>query len=319
VPFAKWAVAIFVIAALAVAPAWASLVIIPTYAANITNDANAAVIKGVIQTAINTYEASFTDNITVNITFQEMNNGLGSSSTFFGTESYASYLSQLTADKKTADDTAAIAHLPTAAQFSTVFGTTNINVKTANARAIGFDLNPPAGSPDGTISLNTSITSPGSSGATSQYSLLAVTEHEIDEVLGLGSALPTPSPSGNPFPEDLFRYGSTAGVRSYTATTSATAFFSIDGTTHLAEFNNQTTAADFGDWRSNPLPAGAQSKVQDAFATPGAAPALSVELRALDVIGYDSAVPEPSTVFLFTTALGALGLARRRIGMRMIA
>jgi len=31
-------------------------------------------------------------------------------------------------------------------------------------------------------------------------------------------------------------------------------------------------------------------KVQDAFATPGANPALSVELRALDVIGYDRVI-----------------------------
>jgi hypothetical protein len=34
--------------------------------------------------------------------------------------------------------------------------------------------------------------------------------------------------------------------------------------------------------------------VQDAFATPGANPALSVELNALDVVGYDRVPPTPT-------------------------
>jgi hypothetical protein len=299
------------------APAGASLVIIPTYDPNITGDPNATAIKGVIQSAINTYEANFSDNITVNITFQEMSGGLGQSNTFFSSESYTSFLTQITADTKTADDITAVAHLPTLAEFTSTFGTTNINVKTANARAIGFNVVVPS---DGTVSLNTNATFPGSSGTSGTYSLLAVTEHEIDEVLGMGSELCAPigpncSAPTNPFPEDLFRYSSSPNVRSYTTST-ATAFFSIDGTTQLAEFNNTSNGADFGDWRSNPLPAGVQPKVQDAFATAGATPSLGVEFRVLDVLGYDSVVPEPSTVFLFASALAALGLAKWRMGRR---
>jgi hypothetical protein len=129
------------------------------------------------------------------------------------------------------------------------------------------------------------------------------TEHEIDEVLGLGSALPS-IPSGNPFPEDLFRYDST-GARSFTTTATAQAFFSINGTTDLAQFDNQNDGGDFGDWQSNPLPAGVQPKVQDAFATVGATPALGVELRALDGIGYDS-IPEPGAGGLLVAALVVL-------------
>jgi hypothetical protein len=139
---------------------------------------------------------------------------------------------------------------------------------------------------------------------------MVVTEHEIDEVLGLGSALPTP-PSGNPFPEDLFRYDS-SGARSFTTTSTAKAFFSINGTTDLAQFDNQNDGGDFGDWQSNPLPPGVQPKVQDAFASPGSTPALGVELRALDVIGYNS-IPEPGTGVLLAAALvvlGALNYAR---------
>jgi hypothetical protein len=65
------------------------------------------------------------------------------------------------------------------------------------------------------------------------------------------------------------------------------AFFSIDGNTALAEFDNQNDGGDFGDWQSNPRRAGVPSEVQDAFTSPGVNPSLSVELNALDVIGYD--------------------------------
>jgi hypothetical protein len=299
VHLAKLVSATCVIALMLGAPAWANMVITPTFDSSITGDANHVAIEATINAAIAIYQNVFTDPITVNITFQEMSGGLGMSSTPFFIMSYATYLADLTADTKTGDDATAIAHLPTASQYSTFFSTTSISVKSANARAIGIANST---NPDGTISLNTSLTSPGSSGSPGTYSLMAVTEHEIDEVLGLGSKLNTAAV--NPFPEDLFRYDST-GARSFTASTSATSFFSINGTTDLAEFNNQQVGGDFGDWRSNPLPSGAQPKVQDAFATPGANPALSVELRALDVIGFDSA-PEPGTGVLLAAALVVL-------------
>src|SRR3989442_6324760 len=84
------------------APAWANLIINPTFAANINSDPNAATIKATINAAIAIYNTQFADPITVNITFQE-GGGLGSSSTFFNSVSYASYLAALTADSKTGD------------------------------------------------------------------------------------------------------------------------------------------------------------------------------------------------------------------------
>src|SRR5258707_434566 len=48
-----------------------ALVINPTFASNITSDPNAATIEATINRAIQAYESSFSDNITVNITFQE--------------------------------------------------------------------------------------------------------------------------------------------------------------------------------------------------------------------------------------------------------
>jgi hypothetical protein len=291
------------------AQAWANLVITPTYASNIAGDGNVVNIENAIQSAINVYEATFSDPITVNITFQE-GGGLGGSSSFIGTVSYASYLAALTTHAHSTDDTTALAHLPTAGvggQFDTFFDANgNISVKTANLRALGLGG---AISSDGTITLNTSVTNPGSPGSSNANSLISVTEHEIDEVLGLGSSLPT-NPNGNPFPEDLYRYTSTPNQRSWNTSTSTVAFFSIDGTNDLAQFHQQNgDGGDFGDWQTGAGPV----RVQDWQATPGATPALGLELRALDVIGFTLAAPEPSTGPLLAAALAVLaGLSRRR-------
>ncbi len=212
----------------------------------------------------------------------------------------------------------AIANLAAQTTINPVTGGTTIDVKTANLRAIGFSgATYPSGLPngyDGIISVNTSLTDVGSPGTTGQYSLAAVVEHEMDEVLGLGSGLSTLS---DPLPEDLFRYASN-GSRSYTTNSSALAYFSIDGTTDLAQFDNQNDGGDWGDWQSNPLPAGVGPKVQDAFGTPGSHPTLGVELQALDVIGYDLigpptvTTPEPGTLTLLAFGAGCVAFIKRR-------
>jgi hypothetical protein len=67
------------------------------------------------------------------------------------------------------------------------------------------------------------------------------------------------------------------------------AYFSIDGTNLLVQFNQQL-GGDFGDWWSccgaHPL------HVQDAYATAGTTPNPTVELIGLDVQGFDL-VPPP--------------------------
>jgi hypothetical protein len=274
---------------------------------------NGAAIQATINSAIAIYESTFADPITVSIKFQSSNSGLGSSSTFFANVAYQTYPNALIADGKSADDAVALAGLP-GGPNNPVNGASTINVKTANLRAVGINVNPPAGQPDGTITLNTLITTPGSPGTTAQYFLMPVVMHEINEVFGLGSSLPGIS-IGTIFPEDLDRYNNTCG-RSFTTSPTAQACFSIDCTTLLAQFDNQNDGGDFGDWQSNPLPGGVQPRVQDAFASPGANPSLGVELRALDVIGYDLAVPEPVTAALLLAGLGLIA-ARRRSAPRL--
>ena len=267
----------------------AGLIIVPTFDVSITSDPNAVAIEAAINTAIDNIQSQFSDPITVSITFKE-GGGLGSSSTPFFNLSYATFLAALKGDAKTADDAAAMALLPSVAG-NPVNGSSTVNVKTANLRAVGI-AHPPIGGPDGTITLNTTLTSPGSPGSSLTYNLTIVVEHEIDEVLGLGSSLPS-VPFSTIFPEDLYRY-SAPGVRTFTTadsrTSSVFAYFAFDALTALAEFDNQNDGGDFGDWQSNPKRPGVAAKVQDAFATVGANPAMSVELNALDVVGYDRVI-----------------------------
>src|SRR5260370_37070292 len=68
------------------------LVINPTFDSSITSDPNAATIEATINSAIGTYESTFSDPITVNITFKEVRSGLGASSPFFANGPYHLYL-----------------------------------------------------------------------------------------------------------------------------------------------------------------------------------------------------------------------------------
>jgi hypothetical protein len=268
----------------------AGIVIQPIFDASITGDPNGATIMNTINAAIAFYESNITDQITVEIKFKKASGGfLGRSMTQIScttlpacTVSYTSYLAALTAHATSADDATALAHLP-AGPNNPANSNVNMQFTLPNLRAVGFTADRPAGHPDSTISLNIASIAAGN------YDLMAVVEHEMDEVLGLGSTLR--QGQGNPadpvFPEDLFRYDQ-LGMHSLSTASTSQAFFSLDGTTQLARFN-QCASGDFGDWFSQNGTCGgpaSPARVQDAFATPGATPSLGVELTALDVIGY---------------------------------
>ena len=282
------------------------LTIVPTFDNSIKTDPNDAIIEATINTAIQQYRTLFTDPITVDITFQE-GGGLGSSSTSIVQISYTAYRAALVTHRTSGNDSTALAFLPVQAT-SPVDGNTNLWLSLPNARALGL-VGPPAGT-DSTITLNTSImnlTRPP--GDMTKYDLQSVSEHEMDEALGLGSGLNLPV--GFPRlsrPQDLFRY-SASGVRSFTTSSSAVSYLSLDGGgTSMVGFN-QSGSGDFGDWVSG----SGTVRVQDAFGTAGSAPDLGVELINLDGIGYTlSSVPEPGTMLLTVAGIGAVAAARRR-------
>ena len=272
-------------------PAHANIIITAGFDSTIQNDSNAAAIISTINTAINTYESLITNNITVKIYFQE-GGGLGTSEFYDYTTTYSSFYSGLVANNS---NPAAIAALNanggdanTNGGVNPVTNDANIIMKSANLRAVGINAGPNcvptvvsgsslptdctygtgANAYDGIISLNTAITFPPQGATGTNYSLLSTVEHEMDEILGLGSALVNCNPSdpnattacknaGNwsasdPSPEDLYRWNATIGGARTLGTncqSPTSAYFSYGPSTGaIAQFNNSCNGEDFGDW-----------------------------------------------------------------------
>jgi len=194
-------------------PAKANLIINPLFDFSITNDPNASGIENTINAAIAFFENTYSNPIDVTIEFQE-GSALGyNQEGFVYTENYHSFYGALVEENA---NPAAIAGLTQKGGNSwpnPVTGSMVIFVKSANMRALGLGGAPlcnvtgtagsltcsnVSGGPnaiDGIVSLNTAITYPPQPDNSSEYSLMATAEHEIDEVLGMGSALPVPHPA----------------------------------------------------------------------------------------------------------------------------
>ena len=276
------------------------LVIIPTFDSTITSDPRSAAIQAMIVSSIDVYQKLFADPITVTILFRLSalhangdpleNNLVGSSESTTYIREWNTFISALKADGKTANDEAANATLPSSPLSE------NIVTRAAAGRAIG--LNTPSamfadghlgvGGPyDGIITLNSSkplqFTRPV---APDNFDARTFTEHEIDEVLGLGSHLNSPAPQFLN-PEDLFSWSS---LNARNTSTTGVRHFSIDRGLHLIVKLNQDPAGDFGDWDSEPQCPQNHPLVQNAFNCDGQSSdisATSPEGIALDVVGYD--------------------------------
>ena len=181
------------------------LTIIPTFDSSITSNPNAAAIENSISAAIDVLEALFSDPITVTIYFQYSATQPGGqpadlSNSFFGyySPAYATYLSMLKAGASTANDATALGNLP--ANPPAGF----IAMSSALGRALGFNNSPGVvdsggginrgGTFDGIVTLNSTLplqfTRAGGISPTN-YDAQRLVEHEIDEVMGFGSILPS--------------------------------------------------------------------------------------------------------------------------------
>src|SRR5215831_9749913 len=282
------------------------LIIHATFDSSITGNPNAAAIEAMINQAIAICESLYSDPMTVEIRFRyattapdgtPLPQGTVSQSDFvIYTISWGTFIDALRADASSSNDNVANASLPGAALATT------IEPSSANGRAVGLDTPPamfadgtvgPGGPYDGIVTLNSSaplqFTRPTSAGS---FDAQRATEHEMDELIGLGSKL---GHTGIDFrPQDLFSWSS-AGLRNITS--SGTRYFSINGgVTNIVNFN-QDPGGDFGDWLSTDCPQ-ANPYVQNAFACTGQysdISATSPEGINLDVIGYDFAsTPTPT-------------------------
>ena len=285
----------------------AGLVINPTFDSTITNDPRANAIQAMILSAIEKYQTLFNDPITVSIRFRfsgfhldgtPMGTLVGASDTGIYQLDWNTYITALGADATTVNDMNANATLPTSVLSPIIL------CKSANGRAVG--LNTPsvmfadgslgAGGPyDGIITINSlypvQFTRPVSAG---NFDGQMFTEHEIDEVLGLGSAIDSPRPQYLT-PQDLFTW---ASLNARNTSSNGLRFFSIDGGLHNIVTLNQDPGGDFGDFASDGFCPATHLYVQNAVNCPGQSAdvtASSPEGVSLDVIGYDLAVASGTT------------------------
>jgi hypothetical protein len=275
------------------------LVINPSFDPTITSDPRSNAIQAMIISAIQTYQTLFSDPITVTIHFRfsahdatgsPMDNLVGASNSTCYPRDWNTFITALKADAKTANDVAACSTLPTSPL------TASIVTRSAAGRAIGLNT-PPAmfadahldvGGPyDGVITINSAkplqFTRPVSAG---NYDARTFTEHEIDEVLGLGSHLNGAAPEFL-CTQDLFSWAS-LNARNTAAT--GERHFSIDRGLHYIVTLNQDPGGDFGDWESEPQCPQNHPLVQNAWNCDGQSPEISAtspEGINLDVIGYD--------------------------------
>ncbi len=184
------------------------LIIHPTFDSSIS-----PAIQAMIMRAIGIYESLFSDPITIEILFRYSSTapngdpfppGVLSQSFFVPYDiPWNGFISALRADATTSNDNTANASLPGSAL------STNIAPSSANGRAVGLNT-PPAMFPDGHMF---SFTRPLISGS---FDAQRAVEHEIDEVMGLGSYLNSvrtcPSYEAESVPPNIITGG--AGIQS---------------------------------------------------------------------------------------------------------
>jgi hypothetical protein len=284
-----------VIAACGLATSAYGLTIIPTFDVSITTNANVVGITNAINAAIGVLQSNVVDNVTVNITFvSDESVGLGQSATFGDDVAYADFLTALKSHAASVTDTNALSKLPSSTT-DPVVGGTQIHLTTAQARVLGLDNSIlPADSIVACKMSSMNFTRPGLD--PTKYDLQATIAHEINEVLGISSGLPT---TNEVWPADLFRY-TTNLVRTYT-TNADDAYFSPDGTNLVARYNMEA-GGDYGDWwsatdaRWAPPGVTPTTQVQDAFGLPGVIDNMGVsEYTILDVVGWTLATTTTAT------------------------
>lgn len=290
---------------------------------NVTYDASTATAPAGFFTAVNYavqgYQNKFHDPISINlqvgwgaINGQPLNPGSRAEAAAFKLPySYTQLRNALIADAKSAADVTSIAGLPITNP------TGNVNdfvVSRAEAKALGLlpahdaNIHPTKGAlPDlyigvDAIPANYNFDTVNRAVA-GKHDFVGIIEHEIAQGIGRFGQSQNGLPLGWYSPLDLFRYTS-AGTHDLSL--SSPAYFSIDGGNTVINTFNTSGVGDRGDWAVSTF---------DAFnytSTAGQMHAVSPgDIIEMDVLGYDTVVPEPTGVSLLVLGLSAV-LARRR-------
>jgi hypothetical protein len=288
---------------------------------NLTFDASVAGAPAGFMTAFNSaiqfYEATYTDPITINmhvgwgeINGQALNPGdLGQSLTnqqgFF---TYNQIKAALTADAKSSADLQSVANLPA------TYPSNNFVMSNAEAKALGLLAGNATGI-DGWVGFDSTAPytfDPNNRAVSGEFDFIGLAEHEISEVMGRYGLGQNGAATGRFSPIDLFRYTS-PGVLDMTPENGA--YFSINNGNTVINTYNGTGGGDLSDWKGNTLDsynASLNSGVEE--------PVSAGDITLMDVLGYDLAVaaPEPASITLLAwaglTLAGGLHFARRRPG-----
>ncbi len=301
-----------------------ALVITPNFGTSITSSANATQIEAAINQALGTLDSLYSNavNLSVDFTYTAASSGnLLSTTQYYYSVSYSDYVAKLHSDATAHPENTvlatAIAHLP---QGNDANGSGNMALSSSLYEMLGFGI--PA-TPAPVININNlqnfSFTQP--TGA-SQFDLIGGLEHELDEVLGGGGGGSTLNAiyAGNSWfagkygPMDLYRY-SAPGTPSFTTSSGATSYFSIDGgVTDIVGFN-QSASGDFADLTPQCGGVGGYQYIQNAFNCVGpyeTYTTASPEYTMLESIGWNpfvssnNSLPEPDSGYLFLIGLAAM-------------
>ena len=290
-----------------------AIIIIPVYDSSFTTQPNFAALRATVNDAISAY-SQFSDNISVPITFKLSASVSGAESSF-STSSYSfnSYRTALATRVTSANDAIVLSSIGIGPN-DPVLNQPNIAIPEALAFTLGLG---PAATNYGTATFNLGDYGPNPGG------FLGTIQHEVNEVLGMGSNLPnfttTATLPNQIAPTDLFRF-TLAGARNFTLNAandpSNKAFFKLSSTgSVIQEWNNLPNMGDYGDWHTGtdrlfaPAPndqAGDATTFTSMQTSPNRA-----EYTALDAIGYNL-VPEPNSLALLASAALIGGAFRRK-------
>src|SRR5437764_3138685 len=264
-----------------------------TFTAAGLSSTDIANMKAAAAYAASQFSNNLTDSINVNIKVTAVSGRgtLGMSSTSLRSfSSYAALRSAVSSGSKTADDGTALSaggSLPS----TDPIGSAHMYLVT-RAEAKALNLIPTDFINDGTFTFGGGFSytyDPANRAVSGKMDFIGVAMHEFSEIMGriplLGDNL---SVSPDYMLMDLFHYTG-AGVRGLN--NGPGRFFSIDnGTTLLKAFNNAAAnGGDLQDWASG------TNDAFNAFSSSGVQNNLTaVDLRLMDVIGYDFASPSPT-------------------------
>lgn len=329
----KFALALFAFALASASSSQAQLAFTFNYSSNIDPRALAG-----FQLAASQWSYIFNDpiNVNINIGFQTLGTGiLGSTSTTRGTLPYSTYKTFLAADATSNNDRLAVSSLQSGSSFDLLinrtsnspFGSGNptpyldndgdannstIRLTLANARALGlYQAN--GGLTDASITFSSTYNfdfDPFNGIDSNAIDFVGVATHEIGHALGFISGVDTLDTLATPTTDDLLKYVSPLDLFRYSTTSyqldaidwtadNRAKYFSIDGgQTALGLFSTGVVNGDgrqASHWKDN-LGMG----IMDPTTGRGELDVIRpLDITALDVIGYNIAIPEPTTYGFF--------------------